>query len=288
MGEEQKGDMKALVLSRYKTHQALRTLEFPFPCVINMGYGNFLDLGLEKLRRLPPGLFTIVNPPAGCRHAADKMLMKNDFLEAGIPSAKWWPAGFKIPNDSFPIVAKHRMGSRGTGVYLLHSPSDLEAHRRWRGDTFNETFVLEKYESSEAYPYEYRLYASQSEVFYALRKARKNGTPEYRKWRYAYEDLVTFKEENKNFLRPANWDDIAEACCNAVASVGLDTGACDVKVAKAEEGKPAPFFIIEINSAPSFGEGTTEKYLEFIPKLARRIHQTRQPYDMSQDSFHDP
>ena len=57
-----------------------------------------------------------------------------------------------------------------------------------------------------------------------------------------------------------------------IQAVGLDIGAIDVRVqnevtAKGKKRNEPDFIILETNSAPSFGEITTQKYLNEIPKV---------------------
>ena len=60
----------------------------------------------------------------------------------------------------------------------------------------------------------------------------------------------------------------------ALNAVGLDVGAVDVKVQskttpKDKTRKTIEFIVLEINSAPSFGSITAEKYIQEIPKILK-------------------
>ncbi len=79
-------------------------------------------------------------------------------------------------------------------------------------------------------------------------------------------------EGNEKFDKPVNWENIESECVKALKSVQLDIGACDVRVQsslkKSGNVRLNPnFMIIEINSAPSFGEFTLQKYKEIIPQI---------------------
>ena len=76
-------------------------------------------------------------------------------------------------------------------------------------------------------------------------------------------------EDNEQFDKPETWSDIVADCEVAMYGCGLDFGACDVRVNKAGDWK-----IIEINSAPSFGEITEQKYREVIPHIVNLKAQT--------------
>lgn len=252
--------MKPRVRSKHPSHRCLRTmLSFPFRVLINMGRTN--------PSVLPSGRYVLINPPEQVANAADKRLTKEKFDASGVATASWWP-DFNIPERKFPVVVKHRRGSRGTGVYLMRTPEELAAFYRQRGEDFvKENFIVERFRN---YRYEYRLHATQDRVFLANRKARVDGVPGDQRWKHSFENSVWFHEDNPEFRTPSTWEAVKAEACKAVASLGMDFGAVDVKVSG--EGK---FFIIEVNSAPSLGDHTREQYLRMLPELAQKIKDTR-------------
>src|SRR5699024_283185 len=107
------------------------------------------------------------------------------------------------------------------------------------------------------------------------RKVLKRDTPQEHRW-YRNDDYCNWiREDGDNqelFDKPVNWDAIVEESVKALNAVGLDIGAVDVKVQSAynsnEEKRENPkLFIKEINSAPSIGEITEQKYLKELTKL---------------------
>jgi hypothetical protein len=83
------------------------------------------------------------------------------------------------------------------------------------------------------------------------------------------------------FERPNNWQDIVDHCVKALKSCGLDFGACDLRVQNNTDRdghrRAAPdFIVVEINSAPSFGQVTLEKYKEVLPQLLVKKYQSKQ------------
>lgn len=80
-----------------------------------------------------------------------------------------------------------------------------------------------------------------------------------------------------NFDRPSNWKDIEKHCVKALKAVGLDIGACDVRVqsGKGKYSDNPDFIIVEINSAPSFGEVTLEKYKKELNRLIEKKYNER-------------
>jgi carbamoylphosphate synthase large subunit len=230
-----------------------------------------------------------INKINAVKNSANKLLMKKCFTEAGVKTADWWvgylgngethftnkysdkETNYKYGNLPYPIVAKHIYGSRGTGNTLLHTQQELET---WlNGKTLNR-YIFEKYYN---YNREYRLHVTEEGCFYTCRKMIKNDTPDDKRWFKNSVNSTWIVEENPLFDKPSNWDDIINESVKALQSVGLDIGALDVRVQSKHNNKDKvreypEFIIIEINSAPSFGEITAEKYLEEIPKLIKKKH----------------
>jgi D-alanine-D-alanine ligase-like ATP-grasp enzyme len=188
--------------------------------------------------------------------------MKECFKNNNIESPKY----FTNINDieSFPIVAKKIYGSKGRGMFLIESKEDLKKFK----EIFNKVLKSYYFERYHNYTREYGIHVTQQEYFYTCRKMLKSDTPKNERWFRNSTNCVWFLEENENFNKPKNWDNIVNNCINACKAVGLDFGACDVIVSK--EGK---FKIVEINSAPSFGEPNSiveSKYREILPILVDR------------------
>lgn len=231
--------------------------------------------------------FTVVelNTIDAINNSADKFKMKSCFTDKGVKTADWWThitteldSGFvkedgvrdntlvDLEELSFPIISKHIKGSRGTGNKKHNSKEELES---WMEGKDLSNYIFEKFYN---YVREYRLHVTADGCFYTCRKMLKRNTPDQHRWYRNDDHCVWILEENESFDKPVNWDDIVEHSVKALNAVGLDFGAVDVKVQSAtdREGnkREAPkFIIIEINSAPSFGEKTAEKYIEELPKL---------------------
>lgn len=250
--------MKTRIRSKHPSHRALRgILHMPFRALVNFGKTD--------PSCLPRGRYVLINPPEAAVRAADKRMTKCMFATAGVKTAPWWP---DWDPDRFPVVVKHRHGSRGTGVYLMKTPEELAAFFRARGEAHvKEHFIVEKFRN---YRFEYRLHATQTEVFFANRKARRTGVPEDQWWKHTNDNSIWFNEANPEFRKPETWEAIKAEAIKAVSALSLDFGAIDVKVNNSGE-----FFIIEVNSAPSLGGVTRDVYLELLPRLARQIKETR-------------
>src|SRR5690606_33580405 len=162
---------------------------------------------------------------------------------------------------------KHIFGSRGRGNTLINNQEELEA---WlQGKTLNN-YIFEKFYN---YNREYRLHVNEDGCFYTCRKMIKSDTPEDKRWFKNDSNSVWIMEDNELFDKPVNWNSIVEECVKALKAVGLHFGAVDLRVqsrvnSKTDKVRKEPkFIIVEINSAPSFGEITSQKYIEEIPKM---------------------
>lgn len=249
----------ARVFSRHPTHDAARDqVKLLFPCHINFG-----------VTRQREGVYVELNNAESCQNSASKHRMKKCFNEAGVKTAPWWDWATLPPVDEieFPIVAKHIMGSRGTGVYLIKAKVEFKAwikkRERNRSGQLSrpECFIFEKFMK---YPKEYRIHTWAEGAFYSCRKALKNATPKDDRWKFNHEQTVWLRETNANFKRPENWAEIEAECVKAIKACGLDFAGVDVKV------KDNEFFIIEINSAPSFGDLTASHYIKMLPRIATK------------------
>lgn len=286
---------KIQVRSRHPSHKPLRTRlpKLPFRTVVRFGS--------ESQVTTPPGKTRYeVNSAEAVRNSANKLRMKRCFSAGNVKTATWAPADahttfrtegtrtktkefirFGVADPGvielqFPVVTKSHMGSRGRGNTLIKTQAEYEA---WARGKNLGNYIVEKFHN---YNREYRLHVTRNGCFYTCRKMLRESTPEEQRWFRNDSNSVWIMENNPQFDRPVNWDAIVQDCVKALSSVGLDVGACDVKVQSALDGDgraiPAPdYIIIEINSAPSFGDVTLEKYLEKIPEILRdkKLNSTR-------------
>src|SRR5688572_21772088 len=139
-----------LLLSRHPTHRAIKKKlpSLPFRTVIRLG--SQTEVANKHVS---------LNTPQGVRNAADKLLMKQCFDTAGVKTAPWWHNDHKtkglskrIEGLKYPQVAKHRFGSRGTGVYKIN---DDEEMKRFLGSHDAPNYIFEQF---KPYNREYRLH----------------------------------------------------------------------------------------------------------------------------------
>jgi hypothetical protein len=265
-----------VVFSRHPSHAPLRKADIKLPVLTCMRLGSTtkgkLKYGCE------------INSTESVRVSANKKLMKQAFLKAGVKNSQWWIYDNKLKlfieqsltvesqksakDLPYPIIAKNIFGSRGTGNYKLDNEQELIDWLGKRKDRIDE-YIFEAFFKKGR---EYRIHVTKMGYFYTCRKMLKKDAEET--WHRHDENCVWIKEENPLFDKPVNWDVIVADCVKALEAIGADVLAFDVKVQTAKDKKgnvrqKPDFIIIESASAPSFGEVTLQKYLEIIPQIVK-------------------
>jgi hypothetical protein len=273
------------IRSRHPSHDCLRPEHkklplLPFRSVIRLGSSTELRSAVSN-----GGTRIELNTVEAISNSSNKLKMKQCFTRGDVRTADWYckstegdffyacfgeaEEDIAVENLPFPIVAKKHYGSRNNGNTKLDT---LEEFNTWSENKDLRNYIFEKYYS---YTREYRLHVSEDGCFYSCRKMLKSDAPQEVRWYRNDEHCVWILEDNESFDRPVNWTDIENECVKALLSVGLDFGAIDLRVQSATnkrgERREAPeFIVVEINSAPSFGELTEEKYLQVLPELLRK------------------
>lgn len=270
---------RPLILSRHPSHSILRSRNkemqlLPFRSVIRLGSST------ECYDTIANGGNRVeINTVQAIKNSASKLLMKQKFSEAGVKTANWCKysqinnknelgIGFTINNQTtsqieFPVVSKSLFGSRGVGNSKFNTLEELDA---WLPGKNLNNYIFEEFVKMTR---EYRLHVTKFGCFYACRKLVKNDAPEDT-WQ-KHDDVCNWVlEENPSFKKPNNWDDIVADCIKAKDALELDICAFDVSVQgslKGAERENPEWNIFESCSAPSFGEITSKKYIEILPKL---------------------
>lgn len=275
------------IRSRHPSHQVLRSRFRRLPL---MPFRSLIRLG--STTEAPTGSFVELNSITAIKNSSSKLLMKQCFTEGDVQTAKWWMYDAQgqifIPNGKgdqgtarvdlpFPIVAKSFFGSRNKGNTKIDNVEELES---WMKGKDLSNYLFEVFHN---YAREYRLHVTKDGCFYACRKVLKKDTPDDHKWYRNDEHCNWIREDGENvelFDKPVNWDKISQDCVKALIATGLDFGACDLRVQSATDSdgnkRSNPHYIVvEINSAPSFGTVTAEKYIQIIPKLLKDKYEKR-------------
>lgn len=269
------------IRSRHPSHSELRSKNgkvlplLPFRSVIRFGSTTEMDDTIAK-----GGNRVELNSTASIKNSSSKLLMKSCFKDKKVKTAIWSRSNDlkDIISDLesqqeegksiYPIISKSLFGSRGRGN-IKHD--NYESLKEWsEGKSINmNNYIFEKFYN---YTREYRLHVNKDGCFYTCRKMLKRDTPENAKWFRNDSNSVWILESNPDFDRPVNWNEVVKQSVNALNAVGLDFGAVDLRIqgSKNKDGKVRSnpnFIVVEINSAPSFGDITKQKYIEELPKM---------------------
>ena len=270
------------IFSRHNTHAILRRkIKLPFQCIYRLGSITEIEDGLYE-----GGKIVEINSVQSIKNSMNKRTMKECFTQAGVRCADWFIykgadifAKQQIGNTSsevpitgmpYPIISKSLQGSRGVGNILHKDAASL--------DNFVKTHDVANYIFEKYYTYsrEYRIHVSRHGYFYTCRKMLKKDTPENERYQRHDDNSSWILEENELFDKPINWDEIVKHCQIALEGLEGDIMAFDVKCqstldSKGNKRENPEFILIESASAASFGNITSIKYLEELPKVAFAI-----------------
>jgi hypothetical protein len=276
---------RPMILSRHPSHGVLRLKHkniqlLPYRSVIRFGSTTEISDTIEK-----GGSRVEINSVQSIKNSANKFLMKEKFMEAGVKTADWFTAvnqnellvnAREITNGwTKKLVAKANYGSKGRGNTLISNQEELIA---WSETKNLNNYLFEEFVN---FGHEFRLHVTEDGCFYSCRKALKRDVPEDQKWRRHDDVCVWFLEENPNFHKPNSWKDIENDCVNALKAIGADLLSFDVRVQTPinRDGVNRvyqEYILLECNSASSMDNGTGElsvcakKYIEEIPKIILR------------------
>lgn len=222
-----------------------------------------------------------INTAEACHNSGDKILMKQCFARDGVKTATQYEvlepfmeddlnlydktemkAKFLEDEQIYPLIIKHKNSCKGNGIYLIENEKSL---RLFVDENNFDNYIIEKYYN---YSKEYRLHVTKDGCFYTCRKMLKEDAEE--RWHRHDMNSVWIMEENPLFDKPSNWADIEAECVKALNAVGLDIGACDIKVQSEknkDRGGNPEFIILEINSAPSCAARTLVEYEKALRKI---------------------
>lgn len=260
------------IRSRHPSHNILRgrgkIALLPFRSVVRLGSTTEckgVDIELNSIEAI--------------KNSSNKSKMKVCFTNESVKTAMWWLytknntfCNAKTGEDTdinklpYPIISKSNFGSRGRGN-VKHD--NVESLTNWLQGKTKSNYIFEKFYN---FAREYRLHVSADGCFYTCRKMLRKDTPEADKWFRNDANCIWALETNPEFDKPVNWKEIIKESVKSLKAVGLDFGAVDLRVQSATDSngtlrKSPDFIIIEINSAPSFGEVTAAKYIEMLPKI---------------------
>lgn len=253
---------KVQLYSRHPSHRILKEnlSLLPYRVLIRLG----------STTESTPGRYLEINTVQSVKNSSSKLLMKRCFDKAGVKTAPWTlakdlEAAIKNGKLKYPVVVKNFYGSRGQGNYKINSKTEWET---WSKNRDLSSYLCENFLELSV---EYRIHIAMGKCIYTCRKVLKNDTPKDKRWMRNDQTCNWILFENPLFNAPVNWDEIVTDCVRAAESCDLDICAVDVKVQsnKGDKTKKVDWAILETNSAPAMGKITAEKYLEYLPQIAK-------------------
>lgn len=251
------------IRSRNRTaHQFLeRKISLPCRGVYRCGSTTPLNqiFSLEQINSSTP--IIEINSIEGVKFSSDKILMKQQFDDYGVKTAKWYVPGADMSGDihtpTAPFIIKRKNSSGGDRIYYAENDEQLvQTLREFGSDVTN--YIVEHYYT---FSREYRLHVDKFGCFCAHRKMLRNDATE--RWHRHHSNCVWIREDNEMFNKPNNWDDIVNAAQLARRSCHLDICSVDIKVSLTGD-----YIVLETNSASALGEETAAKYIEELKKIA--------------------
>jgi len=214
----------------------------------NKGYSypsSFINWGNSNLFVRGRGVRRIFNKPEAVGVVANKLLTFKAFNKYNVPTVEWTTqeseAKHWLDLDGIVYGRQYINSSQGKGIKVITQDES------WVSCPLYTRALVGRV-------HEYRVHVAKNKVIDFTRKRRREGGEADSYIRNAENGWVFCRQEEQ---LPAI---VKAACIMAVASVGLDFGACDV-IHKHREDKVA---LLEINSAPGIEGSTLEAYIKYF------------------------
>lgn len=185
-----------------------------------------------------------VNTAEAVKNSIDKRKQKDLLIAANIPVQP------NLDRPVFPCVLKGVVRSGGENVFLCKTQDEYNKYSKKLVD-----FITEPLFNTTS---EYRLHCTKDQVFFAVKKHKRN-----------QEDIIITRYNHynkKEFLKPRLWEKITATCVKAINALKLDIGCFDVLYDSSNNDKHE-FVISECNTNPEFLNNTYNAYLNVLPPL---------------------
>lgn len=184
-----------------------------------------------------------INSMEAVKNSIDKLKQKHLLLYAGLPALP------TLEKPEYPVVVKAIVRSGGLSVFIANN----EAEFKEAVNKINGAYILEPLFNATS---EYRLHCTKKEVFFAVKKHKRNPA-----------DIIINRDNHFNkreFLKPRLWKEIQAVCIKAMTVLGLDIACFDVIYNSVGEHS---FVICEANTNPELLHNTYMAYLEQLKGL---------------------
>lgn len=182
-----------------------------------------------------------VNKAASVLNSVNKKKQKDLLLKAGAPTLPL------LVRPVYPCVVKGIKRSGGINVFVVNSAKEFTKATA----ATNENYLIEPLFKATG---EYRLHCTRKEVFFAVKKHKRNAA-----------DIIITRDNHFNereFVKPRLWQQMKDACVKAMTTLDLDIACFDVMYNRA--GAVHQFAIAEANTNPELLDNTYAAYLKAL------------------------
>jgi RimK family alpha-L-glutamate ligase len=185
--------------------------------------------------------FTAINPSRAVRLSCDKRETARFLAEHGIPHPRLFGPD-EVRTLQWPVVAKPRFGSRGTGVRLVSGPEVIPAP-----DTPDGEYLLQEY-IEPSHGRDFRVFFAFDRILAAVERRAGNS-------RSGERDLVsntcTGGSMHPSPFSPPVPDTVAALTAEIARKTGLEYGTIDFLYAT-QVPDPSQLLVCELNAFPGF------------------------------------
>jgi RimK-like ATP-grasp domain len=189
-----------------------------------------------------------INSAKAVKNSVNKLKQKNLLLKANIATLP------VLVEPIYPCVVKGVIRSGGTSVFIANNKHEFDIAT----NTINGEHIIEPLFKATS---EYRLHCTRDEVFFAVKKHKRNP-----------DDVIINRDNHFNkmeFVKPRLWQQIQADCLNAMKALDLDIACFDVMYSSVNDAKHE-FYIAEANTNPELLHNTYNAYLKAIIKIAKK------------------
>lgn len=186
-----------------------------------------------------------INSASSVSNSINKLAQKNLLIKENI---KTQPL---LDKPIYPCVIKGIVRSKGTKVFVVRNEKE---YQKACADLQNQYYIEPLFETTS----EYRLHCTQKEVFFAVKKFKRNP-----------EDIIVRHNNHYNkrdFIKPRKWEDIKAECIKAMKALNLDIACFDVLYCSKDNNNHV-FVIAEANTNPELLNNTYNAYNNALTDL---------------------
>lgn len=186
-----------------------------------------------------------INSAEAVMNSVNKLRQKELLLNAGLQTLPM------LKEPVFPCVLKAVFRSGGTSVHVVNNREEFDAIVA----SMQGNYIIEPLFKATG---EYRLHCTQNEVFFQVKKHKRNP-----------QDIIINRDNHYNkmdFIRPRLWKQMEAECIRAMRVLNLDIACFDVMYDSSDNNQHR-FTISEANTNPELLLNTYNAYLAKLTEL---------------------